>query len=625
MPPTRPAATTTTTTVTPPTTPTTTTTVGALATIAPATDGSSYGGKQAIIGAHIYLYAANTEDWGKPSISLLDPSVTGVSTDVDGAYVTSNSNGNFSFTGRYSCQPGQQVYVYAKNGNPGHTNGTVNEVIGLMSIFGTCPSSGNFAGTISFFSINEVTTVATAYALSGFMLDPTHVSSGYSANARYGMAGAFAAYNNLVDLEDGTAKAYNDEGNGFIPQAKINALANLLVPCVNSIATSTACNTLFTATKASYANAAPANTAAAVLAMAHNPSLNVATLYGIAAANAPYQPTLTAAPRDWTLALTFFSDNMPGPYYPAVDSKGYLWVPSYAGSNVIQFDPLGNIAGTWNAGGTVNQPFAVAVDSSDNAWVVNYIPGGATISRMKSDGTPLGTAIACGAYCFFPAFDSTGNLWVSGMSKTGVFDASGNSKTSFANDSFSSGIALAANGSAWTLGNGGGLYHFTLPSTSTRLTQPLTATDGNDITPIAMDANENIWFVSGRNSKLGKADPNGALLSPAAGYTGGGLNSPAGLAIDGSGRVWVANRGNSSVSVFGSDGTALSPSTGLGTDSYVDQGDVQVGIHGPRGIVVDNAGNVWVANFTYNSITELIGAATPVGTPLSSAKHGQRP
>jgi streptogramin lyase len=603
---------------------TTTTTVGSLATFGSSTDGSAAGGKQAIIGAHIYLYGANTSGWGKPSVSLLKTTATGVLTDSDGAYVTSDSNGNFSFTNKYSCTPGQQVYVFAKNGNPGHSNGTVNYVIGLMSIFGTCPETGTFAGYIPYFNINEVTTVATAYALAGFMSDPTHVASGSSSNALNGLGNAFAAYNNLVDLEDGTAKAYNDDENGFVPLTKINALANLLVPCVNSIATSTACNTLFNATKDA-GGSVPTNTAAAVLAMAHNPGRNVATLFGIASANAPYQPTLTSAPSDWTISITFFADGMPGPYYLAVDSKGYLWVPSYANASVVRFNPLGGIVGQWNAGNTIKQPFSIAVDASDNVYVVNFLPGASTISRMQSSGATIGGTIACGPYCFFPAFDTPGNLWVTGTDKTYVFDAGGNSKGSFATDAYTSGVGIATNGSAWTLGHAGGLYHFTLPSSATRLTQQLTATDGNDITPVALDASDNVWFLSGRNSTLGKTDPNGAMISPSIGYTGGGMSSPAGLAIDGAGRVWVANRGNSSISEFDTNGTALSPATGFGTDGYIAQGDVEVGIHGPRGIVVDNAGNVWVSNFTYNSVTELLGAATPVATPLSSSGHGRLP
>jgi len=626
MPPTRPASNSTTTPITTtPANPGSTTTIGTLATVA-STDGASYGGKQAIVGAHIYLFAANTSAYGTASISLLNPSLSGVSVDKDGAYVTSSSAGNFSFTGRYTCTPGQQVYVYASNGNPGYNGVVNNPVIGMFAIFGTCPSSGNFAGQISSFMINEVTTVATAYALAGFMADPTHVSAGSSANALHGLANAFNTYNNLVDLESGTAKTNSDAGNGFVPQAKINALANLLVPCINSTGTGTPCNTLFSATRPSSDVPAPTNTAAAVLSMAHNPGLNVVTLFKIAAANSPYMPTLTVAPNDWTLSITFFSDSMPGPYYLAVDSQGNLWVPGYASNNLTEFDPLGNIILDTFTGGDVKQPFAVAIDSQDSAWVVNFVPGAATISRFLNNGNPITTtAHPCAATCFFPAFDPSGNLWVSGTDHTTLFNASGTKTSTFLTDAYTSGIGVASNGTAWTLGHNSAFYHFTLPAASTRLTQSLSATAGNDVTPVAIDSADNVWIASSRNNVIGKFDPNGALLSSTGGgFTGGGLGGPSGIAIDGGNNIWVANRDSNSISAFSNFGTPLSPSTGFGTDSYVSDG-VNVGLSGPRGIAIDPSGNVWVANFTYNSVTEFVGIAVPVATPISATNHGRRP
>jgi hypothetical protein len=50
-----------------------------------------------------------------------------------------------------------------------------------------------------------------------------------------------------------------------------------------------------------------------------------------------------------------------------------------------------------------------------------------------------------------------------------------------------------------------------------------------------------------------------------------------------------------------------------------------IGVHTPHGLAIDGAGNVWVTNFTANSVTEFVGLATPVVTPISPATHGQRP
>ncbi len=124
-----------------------------------------------------------------------------------------------------------------------------------------------------------------------------------------------------------------------------------------------------------------------------------------------------------------------------------------------------------------------------------------------------------------------------------------------------------------------------------------------------------VWYASSQNNKLGVSDKNGVLVSPADGYTGGGLKGPAQIAIDGSNRVWVANRDGNSLSGFTNTGSAFSPTSGFQAPD----------LSNPRGLAIDSSGNVWLTNFTGNSVTEFIGIATPVVTPMSSTTHGQRP
>jgi streptogramin lyase len=616
--PVQPTRTSTTATQTPTsTTPATTTTTGTITTsnlVEPGSDGANYGGRQPITGAHIYLFAANTQDWGYPSIPLLKASAPGVSIDINGTYVTTNSQGNFSLTGAYTCTPGQQVYVYGAGGNPGIAPGQINSAIGMLAIFGTCPSDGTFAGHISSFVINEVTTAAAVYALSGFMTDATHVSSGPSANAQTGLANAFATVQNLIDLGTGTARQGNDDGNGFSPQAKLNTLADMVAPCINSSGVGVGCTNLFA--NAKVGTTTPTNTVAAMLNIAQHPAQNIAPLFALAPANSPYQPMLSAAPNDWTLAITFFSDNMPGPYYPAFDSQGNLWVPGYAYNGLTKFSPLGNVLQNYTGGG-LQQPFAVAIDARDNPWVVNFAPVGAsTVSVFRNNGTPItSTPYPCATACFFPAFDTTGNLWVSGTSSTTVLSPSGSQTSSLWTDAFSSGLAVDSANRTWTLGANGAIYRLALSGTRPQLDEPLTGQSGNELTPVAIDSSDNIWFASSKTSVLGKLDPNGALLSPQKGFPGGGLSGPAGIAIDGANRIWVTNRDGNSLSAFTSAGVALSPANGYRADN----------VSGPRGIAIDASGNVWIANFTYNSVTEFVGAATPAATPITPTNHGRRP
>lgn len=81
------------------------------------------------------------------------------------------------------------------------------------------------------------------------------------------------------------------------------------------------------------------------------------------------------------------------------------------------------------------------------------------------------------------------------------------------------------------------------------------------------------------------------------------------MAIDGSGNVWLACLLNYGVSELSNSGTLLSPPLGYWA------GDAATGI------AIDGSGDVWVVNgySTPVAVTELIGAATPVTTPLAYA------
>ena len=580
--------------------------------------GRLHGGQQPVSGSHVYLFAANTTAYGARSLSLLTPAAQGVANDTTGAYVLSDAQGNFTLTNRYACIPNQQVYVLALGGNPGLASGTNNQALALMAALGKCPSNGSFFGDIPNVFINEVSTVAAAYALSGFLTDATHLASGPSTAAQRGLANAFLAIPTLADIATGNARIENPAGNGDVPQSKINTLANILVPCVNSNGINAACASLFAAAKNSV-GVTPFDTLQAVLNIAQNPSTNVATLFALAPAAAPFQPTLAAAPNDWTLAVTYFADNMSGPYFPAIDANGSLWVPSFANNTLTVFDPTGDLPAGQSGytGGGLNQPFQVAIDPTGNVYTVNFAGGNpSTVSKHLPSGTPAtATSYPCGTSCFFLAIDGSSNVWLAGNNFVRTLNAAGASIATFPTNGYESGIAIDSANKAFTLGQGRALYHLALPSTSTQTVATAVATAGVELTALAIDASDNVWYTSNKNNVIGKSDKSGNQASVAAGYSGGGLNAPAGIAIDGSNRVWVANRANNSVSAFTNAGIALSPATGYQAP----------GVSGPRGLAIDASGNVWITNFTGNSVTEFIGAATPTPTPIAQATHGQRP
>src|ERR1017187_3960543 len=153
----------------------------------PAIQGVVHGGQNPIVGAHVYLFAANaglltpnTNGYGNASASLLTAG-TGRTLDSSGGatngdyYVTSvGPGGIFSITGDYSCTAGQQVYLYAVGGDPGLGSGT-NSAAGLLAALGNCPGGASaFAAGTPFVFMNEVSTVAAAYAFAGFATDAVH-------------------------------------------------------------------------------------------------------------------------------------------------------------------------------------------------------------------------------------------------------------------------------------------------------------------------------------------------------------------------------------------------------------------------------------------------------------------
>ncbi len=569
-------------------------------------------GPSSVAGAHIYLYAANTAFYGAPSIPLLDPSLPGVSSDSRGTYVTTDGSGAFTLTGLYHCTPGQQVYLLALGGTP--VGKPFNPYLALLTTFGTCPASGDFSQEISFININQVSTVVTAFALSGFMTDASHVSSGTSQNSQAGLAHAFAAVGSLMDIGTGVAYQYTS-GQGVIPQPKINTLANIITPCSDD---PSACPALFAATTAPGAPA-PTDTVLATLAISQSPALHVAALYGLVG-DQPFRPALSYAPTDWTLGITFYAINMVGPYFPAVDGSGNLWVPGYGNNTLTEFDPLGNILSgdSGFSGGGLVEPVSAAFDPSGNLWVTSY--GGntgtlAVVSEFASNGYPItSNGFQCGTKCTGLALDNSSRLWVSGTPNTNVLKNSGQPLDTFPAVGGSAGIAVDSQGRGWTVTPRHTLARLSLPNNILEIPEGVTSRLP-EFNAVAIDAYDDIWFTSPNNNALGEFYINGNSASPTSGYTGGGLAGPVGLAIDGSGRVWVANRDGNSVSAFTNDGIPLSPATGFQC----------VGFANPRGIAIDPSGNVWVTNFTANAVTELLGAATPVSTPILPGNHGQRP
>jgi hypothetical protein len=252
------------------------------------------------VGARVYVLQENATGNGNRSISLLN-STTRNPADSVGNYVLTDEHGGFSIAGDYTCVAGRQVYLYVRGGNSGGTG--VNPSIGLMAALGACPERGNFTRAVPFVFVNEVTTVAAAYAMADVATDPTHVSRHDASLTGTGRTDAA----DLVRVSTGLANvALPANPRAKVPQSKINTLANILSACINTTGPgSSGCATLFAnAHRSDSGKTAPEDTAAAAINIAQNPRAHIAALFGLQPRlDAPFQPYLASAPDDFVISV----------------------------------------------------------------------------------------------------------------------------------------------------------------------------------------------------------------------------------------------------------------------------------------------------------------------------------
>jgi hypothetical protein len=620
--------------------------------------GSVHGGQQPVSGAAIYLLAAGKTGYGSISVSLLNRATSGVLSDTySRGYVLSDANGAFNITGDWICaNASDQVYLAAAGGNPGLAAGSNNIAIQMVAALGTCSTLSASTNII----VNEVTTVAAATALQQFYVDAFHI--GTSSTNPSGLTTAFATAANLADYTTGVARTATIAGNGIVPQATINTLANLLSGCINTASVySGKCYSLL-------GHAAPPNSSTylnttmdAAVSIAKYPSNYVNTLWQDVPASPPFQPSLATQPFDWTLAITYPIAAMVNSM--AIDVSGNVWMTaqkslSTSGSTdrIVKLSPTGVLlSGStgFTAGGFANSPQGIAIDDTNTVWVP---AGSSTVLRFKADGSN---------YSGFPFFGASNPT----------------------------GVAIDPFGRAWIANNNHGSGNTLLVIDQYGNTVNAGIALGNVSGPYAdaFDSKANLWASSnGGTNAIAQVNSSFVLQSGQAGFTGGGLSAPLGVAVDATDRVWFADSyssvGRVGLSVFNNDATPVTTdppygfgatTTGLATSiaidgantvwtaicgsgclggtladqlahfsatgtllnsqtnpSYLSSLNLNAGFEnpvfsGPQAIAIDQSGNMWVGNSLNTNVIELVGIAAPVKTPLQAAVKakllGQRP
>ena len=517
-------------------------------------------------GASVQLYAAGSAGYGQPATAI-------------GSAVTADAQTG-AFSVPYDCSalspPGDLLYLIATGTNTGVT---------LMTALGPCAGLSS-SGTTA--TINEVTTVASAYSLAQFITAAPNM--GAAATNYQGLSNAFATVNNLVNVAIGAAlsvtPAYANNAAPFLntstaPQMRVNTLANILNSCASTAGSG--CASLFSAATPP-SGTAPANTLQAILDIAQNPGVNVSTLFGLVPSTPPFSPSLPSAPIDWTLALTFTGGGLGiSPTTPATDS-----------------------AGNSNVGPTLNT--SMAIDAAGNIWVTGYgeygYPAGTNpdipiLAEFSNLGASL-TRATTASSATTPVITFGGYNLGQSVGSSNVAPAS---------------IAADAGGNIWVgdSSSDGNLYVF-----SPGLTPLASAVAQGPIYSMAIDNSGYAWIGGGQTPFLGKymyTAGNTALQAQTLGGAGSaGYQTITDLVFDSGFNLWAADTRNTTVyEISKADGS-------VAYNAFSSGGNFQISL------ATDNAGNVYGCGDPAGNILDIFTAApstTPATNTLGSRGCGE--
>jgi uncharacterized protein (TIGR03437 family) len=308
-----------------------------------------------------------------------------------------------------------------------------------------------------------------------------------------------------------------------------------------------------------------------------------------------------------------------GPNGIGLDAAGDIFIADTGNSRVreVSGGVITTVAGNGTFGlsgdggpatsAQLNSPFGVAVDALGNMFIADFgnnrirkvvnnaiatvVGGGSSIG----DGSTGTFGYAINAQLFFPegvALDSAGDLYIAD------FDNGRIRKVSSPNSLITT---IAGNGIFGFSGDG-------FPAANAELDGP---------SSVAVDPAGNLYIADSGNNRV-RMVSSGVITTVAgngtpgfsgdhSSATGAELYGPSGVAVDANGNLYIADYFNNRVRMV--SGGVITTVAGNGTSgSGGDNGPaISAQLSGPRGVAVDAAGNLYIADSANNRIREVSG------------------
>ena len=561
------------------------------------------------------------------------------------AQAATGADGRFTINSAAAQAKDASLYLIATGGkSAADKTGGDNDRIALITVLGNTPPSSVV--------INEMTTIASVWTHAQF------VDGAAIKGDALGLKIAAGNVPNLVDLETGgLGPVIQDPLNSSqtATLATFNTLANLLAGCTTRVH-GDACNKLFAAATPP-GGVAPTDTLTAAQNIARNPSNQAQQLFALLDAfypvpagaswrPVPFIPYLNFAPSAWTLSLVYAGGGLNSLGGIAIDGEGNMWaddnflvgaqstIYSQFGGGISKIAPNGRplspLTVGYRGGGIDGPGFGIAISADDKVWATSLGAKNISVFDCKT-GKPLSPETG---YNFGGQLGSM------------------------------QGIITTPNGDVWALDNEKDQIVYLPKGDATKGRILGRTVNGKPIDGtlqlkgpfhLAVDQQDRIWVTNGGSNTVTRFPANnpGKAEQIKVGY------GPRAVAIDGLGNAWVADTigypgtmeklalvenvlKSKLESLEGSASKAAAAKMWIGLYDLLVKypgGDVSMvqpdgtvlppfdggkSINGPWGIAVDGNDNVWVANATGRSVTQLCGArpancppGTKTGDPIS--------